>query len=750
MILLDEPTERVCAAILSGELRPVRLAVVAPGGYGKTAVLEHLAPASGVRLVDDAHLLGEADLAELVRYLDDEQAGLVIAARPHPRPAALNQVLGRLRGQIVLRPFDLARTEAYLRATGSGLPAEAVLTQTGGVPGLVRAVADLAALCHELDQAGAEVLCFLLAAEAGAGPDLAGGAAEAAHATGLLAADGTLLPIAARALRELIPRDRQIAVRRRLVEQQLERGGPLLRLVLPLAETGLTGAVMAKAFESAAGEAGADPALAAKLHEAAVRAGRPVTARWAEALARAGDFDSSLRLADQVLSTEHAPDRAEAARVAGAVLALRGQLARSAELFQWSGSGNSRCFALIGLVGTGRLAEAGRIAEKCTVDGPPTLLSSAVSATGRGILESVSGQPAVALSTLVHAAETLAPVSSGVLLPDSPAALGALVALHSGEAAIAEPLLDRAIEAGSLAARHRLLLAWIAMLRGDEETAEARLREAGDDLSPRDWLFSVGLRVGLARRASDLAALRRIWTQAREVVVRHPVDLFTFLPFGEFEVAAARLGERDRLAPHLRQARQLLAALGDPPLWASALHWSGLHAAILDEQPAEAAEHAGALTAAAGTGPYFAALAKAAECWLKVLGGDVDPEAVESAARGLHAVGLCWDGARLAGQAAIRTSDRKAMVVLLDCARVLQGREPSTAPGPVRLSDRERQVAELVLAGLTYKQIGDRLFISAKTVEHHMARMRQRLGATSRGELLAELRAELRPAHGTT
>jgi DNA-binding CsgD family transcriptional regulator len=49
-------------------------------------------------------------------------------------------------------------------------------------------------------------------------------------------------------------------------------------------------------------------------------------------------------------------------------------------------------------------------------------------------------------------------------------------------------------------------------------------------------------------------------------------------------------------------------------------------------------------------------------------------------------------------------------------------------------------VAELVVSGLTYRQIGDRLFISAKTVEHHMARMRQRLGATSRPDLLARLR----------
>ena len=60
------------------------------------------------------------------------------------------------------------------------------------------------------------------------------------------------------------------------------------------------------------------------------------------------------------------------------------------------------------------------------------------------------------------------------------------------------------------------------------------------------------------------------------------------------------------------------------------------------------------------------------------------------------------------------------------------------------LSEREREVAALVVQGLTYKEIGERLFISAKTVEHHVARMRQRLGVTGRGELFAQLRADPR------
>ncbi|WP_043659240.1 helix-turn-helix domain-containing protein, partial [Nocardia thailandica] len=60
---------------------------------------------------------------------------------------------------------------------------------------------------------------------------------------------------------------------------------------------------------------------------------------------------------------------------------------------------------------------------------------------------------------------------------------------------------------------------------------------------------------------------------------------------------------------------------------------------------------------------------------------------------------------------------------------------------PRMLSEREREVAELMLLGLTYREIGARLYISAKTVEHHVARIRRRIGARSRSELLSMLRA---------
>jgi DNA-binding CsgD family transcriptional regulator len=71
------------------------------------------------------------------------------------------------------------------------------------------------------------------------------------------------------------------------------------------------------------------------------------------------------------------------------------------------------------------------------------------------------------------------------------------------------------------------------------------------------------------------------------------------------------------------------------------------------------------------------------------------------------------------------------------------GRTGPSRPTSSRLSDREREVAELLLLGMPYKDIGSQLFISAKTVEHHVARIRRRLGAESRSEMLSMLRAML-------
>jgi DNA-binding CsgD family transcriptional regulator len=654
--------------------------------------------------------------------------------------------ISRVLPDRVAAPLGPAQVHELLTTAGVRADrrlAESVTTLTGGLPALVeRAVATLAGgdrpealdawMRREIEALDPRIQAVLCA---GPGLDVAllgrlvGGdgavALAAARETGLVDRDGRLVPLAQRA----IPVERRIEVRRRLAELQLERGGPVLPLARSLLGTGVSSPAV---FEAAAGEAlPHDAALATQLYAAA---GRPAPIPWATAAALAGDLDTALRIADQVVATGPAAQRPAAARVAAAALAQRGQLGHSAELYRWSGAPD---LATVGLIATGRLVPVPPEEERA-----PTLLASAAALMADGVRESVTGGPTAALAALVRAADLLQPTGRTALLPDSPAALAALVALHAGEWAVAASVLDRAEAAGLcgglLATRHRLLRAWVLLLRGDFPGVRQVL--GGAPREPRDLLFWVAVELGLARRDGDLAAVRATWAGAREAVLRHPVDLFTLLPLGEFAVCAARLGDHDRMAPHLAEAQALLDRLGGPALWAAPLRWSALQAAIIAEQPDAAREHAAALSALATPG-YLQVLATAAGCWVEVLAGTVDAARVERAARGLYGAGLRWDGSRLAGQAAARTADRAAMVSLLDCARTLQGR-PARVPAPDvdGLSDRERQVASLVVAGLTYKQIADRLYISPKTIEHHVARMRRRLGCENRADLLARLR----------
>ncbi|MGB9307871.1 MAG: LuxR C-terminal-related transcriptional regulator, partial [Mycobacterium sp.] len=149
-----------------------------------------------------------------------------------------------------------------------------------------------------------------------------------------------------------------------------------------------------------------------------------------------------------------------------------------------------------------------------------------------------------------------------------------------------------------------------------------------------------------------------------------------------------------------------------------------------------------------------------------VLADQVDADEVTAAARALSRVGLTADATRLAGQAALQTPDGRVSGAMLQLARDLKlstgavetlsettdaeaatggpaaPRQPTTGS---QLSDREREVAELLLLGMPYRDIGGQLFISAKTVEHHVARIRRRLGAGSRSEMLSMLRAALTP-----
>ena len=51
------------------------------------------------------------------------------------------------------------------------------------------------------------------------------------------------------------------------------------------------------------------------------------------------------------------------------------------------------------------------------------------------------------------------------------------------------------------------------------------------------------------------------------------------------------------------------------------------------------------------------------------------------------------------------------------------------------LTPQEQAVAQLVARGLTNREVGAELVVSAKTVEHHLSRIYSKLGIRSRTEL---------------
>jgi DNA-binding CsgD family transcriptional regulator len=64
------------------------------------------------------------------------------------------------------------------------------------------------------------------------------------------------------------------------------------------------------------------------------------------------------------------------------------------------------------------------------------------------------------------------------------------------------------------------------------------------------------------------------------------------------------------------------------------------------------------------------------------------------------------------------------------------------------LSDRERQVSQLIARGAGTTEIAEELFVSAHTVRDHVKAIFGKVGVSSRGELVAKLFAEFyEPVH---
>jgi DNA-binding CsgD family transcriptional regulator len=352
---------------------------------------------------------------------------------------------------------------------------------------------------------------------------------------------------------------------------------------------------------------------------------------------------------------------------------------------------------------------------------------------------------AVALPRLIEAAEAAERAAPEVVLPDTPHAVGAVVAVTAGDAASAEHLLGRALAAGVggpvAAERHRLLLAWARLRAGRYDTALAELSGTPDRSSGRDRLLRAAVSAGIARRSGDIARLRDTWAAVEPVLARGVVDLLVAEAVEELVVAAARLRQYQRAAAVLDALDGIVARLGRPVAWTVTVGWIRLQVAVARDDAGAATQVARELAAHEPPGHRQQAQCTAAVRWAEAMAGTVDPDAVTAATEELATAQLPWEASRLAGQAAIRTTDPVAARKLLERARDVSATEPATVDTSAGgLSEREVEVARLVLAGRTYREIGAQLYISPKTVEHHVARIRTKVGATTRAEFVAALR----------
>lgn len=758
-------------------------------------------PSDAAVVIDDAHLLTGTELRALTELAGDPSSTVVVAVQPRVHDEdlqALVTTIERERPRIVLAPMSSGELSRALTDPSGHPPRTELVTNillaTAGIPFLVEAAlastrpysaasiaqAAVFALIDRLRRLGEPELDALLitslsrdlgaadlAAALGLPTDEARLLIDRARATGLVepAHNPHFLRSVHRAAAQILGNARHHDVETALLRSQIAMSTLSPDLALRLAEHGVRDEQLADVLRRQAGAGRADPAL----YRAAVDAGAmELRVQLADSLALAGECADAANEADALLTAEDPAERAGAVRVAASVAMHNGNSAQAADLFSWLGpypDAAVSAAAAIVLTATGDATAAER-ALAVDSAGPPTAASRASRSLAEGLLSTLHAPYATAADKL--GAAMAAESSAAMVLPDSPAALVTLAALHGGDPVRARSVItravrtDRDIDDALYGHRHRLLLGWIKMQDG-QFTAAANDIAGVEGAYRRDALWATALRTALARRGGDAGALHKHWYAAMEILVEYSVDLFSLLPLGELWVASARIGQQDRLVPALDHAFGLLDSLGNPLMWSVPLRWAGVHAGILANDPAAVAPHGQALTAAAAHSPFAKALAVAGRTWLRVLAGQVDADEVAAAARGLAQFGLTADATRLAGQAALQTADPKVSGLMLQVARDLKlsvgdsaggegapqpadtgapasaGSRPMSSP----LSDREREVAELLLLGMPYRDIGAQLFISAKTVEHHVARIRRRLGAESRSEMLSMLRAIL-------
>ncbi len=295
---------------------------------------------------------------------------------------------------------------------------------------------------------------------------------------------------------------------------------------------------------------------------------------------------------------------------------------------------------------------------------------------------------------------------------------------------------DAALEAARLAGNRQLIGwalvadAWMAAALGDIDQA----RTAGDEAIA----LLDGLDDSVLTRATH-AHLGVMWMDVGEI--DRCLASFRAVGMPEFpSIEPARRGWMYTVLARVELARGDRAAAS---AWADR---ADTELAGLDLPLAEAwALHArAAIALAAGDAAAATDLAQRAAERAESVGAPLPAARCRTlAGEALAAAGRREDGVRellraeeeLSALGAARYRDEAARELRRLGERVSARQRRATGEGLDALSGREREIADLVAAGRTNREIGGELFLSEKTVEGHLTRIFGKLGVTSRAEV---------------
>ena len=302
------------------------------------------------------------------------------------------------------------------------------------------------------------------------------------------------------------------------------------------------------------------------------------------------------------------------------------------------------------------------------------------------------------------------------------------------------------------------------MYYGGILVAAGRWVEAEEELTASLRLHDTGMRAMRAGAAVRLAGLRvrqGRYSEAGRLLQGNESDRQAAVPLARLHIARGELEVADSVLRRALDGGR--SSVQDAPALALSAE---LRAAC--HFPEEAAEVLGRLRQlASGTGlPHVRGLAESVE---GLLAGPAARPHLEAALGAFTQAGLPYEAARcrLAIARAHRTDQpalavaeaRTALAVFrsLDARRdadeaaqflrTLGVRAPTVPPprSGSGLTAREREVLRLVVDGLSNQQIADRLFLSKRTVEHHVGHIMTKLGTETRAEAIASV-----VAHGST